>query len=133
MESEPQHERLSRYIESCRDDVCDADVGERLEELERLSESAEDRTDPDDLNALSTLGNPTRHRILRLLDESDGDLCVCEIEPVVDVSQSGVSHALSDLTDAGLVERRREGRWRFYTATRLGESLLGALDSEAER
>jgi len=48
----------------------------------------------------------------------------------VDVSDSAVSHALSELTDAGLVARRKEGKWRYYRTTDKAERLLGALAAE---
>jgi ArsR family transcriptional regulator len=44
------------------------------------------------------------------------------------VSQGAVSQALSRLFSAGLVERRKDGRWRYYTATTRAERLLDVLD-----
>jgi DNA-binding transcriptional ArsR family regulator len=44
------------------------------------------------------------------------------------VSDSAISHALSDLRDAGLVTRRKDGTWRYYEATDRAEALLAALD-----
>ncbi|MEF8808068.1 ArsR/SmtB family transcription factor [Natronomonas sp.] len=81
-----------------------------------------------DVQTLSTLGNDTRYEALRLIAESDDGVCVCEIEPALGVSQSAVSQALSKLFSAGLVERRKEGRWRYYTATSRAERLLDVLD-----
>ncbi|MFT4885681.1 MAG: ArsR family transcriptional regulator [Natronomonas sp.] len=82
----------------------------------------------EDVGTLSTLGNDTRYESLRLIAESEDDLCVCEIEPALGVSQSAVSQALSKLFSAGLVERRKEGRWRYYTATPRAQRLLDVLD-----
>ena len=81
------------------------------------------------MRALSALGNETRYRIVRLLATADDELCVCEFEPLLDVSASAISHALSNLTDAGLLARRKEGKWRYYRTTPLAERLLGALDT----
>lgn len=81
-----------------------------------------------DVDILATLGNDTRYEALRLIAEADDDICVCEIEPALGVSQGAVSQALSRLFSAGLVERRKEGRWRYYTATPRAERLLGVLD-----
>jgi DNA-binding transcriptional ArsR family regulator len=77
---------------------------------------------------MSTLGDETRYRLARLLDAADDALCVCELEPLVDVSESAVSHALSDLVDAGLATREKNGRWRYYEATSRTAAVLGALD-----
>jgi len=83
-----------------------------------------------DVGALATLGNDTRYEALRLIAEAevDGGVCVCELEPALGVSQGAVSQALSRLFSAGLVERRKEGRWRHYTATPRAERLLAVLD-----
>ncbi|WP_327050945.1 ArsR/SmtB family transcription factor [Halomicrococcus gelatinilyticus] len=81
-----------------------------------------------DVDILATLGNDTRYEALRLIAEADDDVCVCELEPALGVSQGAVSQALSRLFSAGLVERRKEGRWRYYTATPAAERLLRVLD-----
>ncbi|MFC6938867.1 ArsR/SmtB family transcription factor [Salinirubellus sp. GCM10025818] len=81
-----------------------------------------------DVRVLSTLGNDTRYEALRLVAEAEDPVCVCELEPALGVSQSAVSQALSRLFGAGLVERRKEGRWRYYTATPHAQRLLRFLD-----
>jgi ArsR family transcriptional regulator len=81
-----------------------------------------------DVRTLSVLGNDTRYEALRLIAGSDDGICVCDLEPALGVSQGAVSQALSRLFDAGLVERRKEGRWRYYTATPRAKWLLDALD-----
>jgi len=82
-----------------------------------------------DVRRLATLGNDTRYEALRIIAEAEAGMCVCELEPVLGVSQGAVSQALSRLFSAGLVERRKEGRWRYYTATPSAERLLGVLDT----
>lgn len=94
-----------------------------------------DLTDGDlqaDVRTLSALGNDTRYEALRLIAAADGERCVCELEPSLGVSQSAVSQALSRLYAAGLVTRRKEGRWRYYAATPHAERLLDALDGGRE-
>lgn len=81
-----------------------------------------------DVETLATLGNDTRYEALRLIAGSDDDVCVCELEPALGVSQGAVSQALSRLFSAGLVERRKDGRWRYYSATPRAERLLRVLD-----
>jgi len=51
-----------------------------------------------------------------------------EITPYVSVSDSAVSHALTLLSDAGLVRKEKDGRSRRYTPTRRAEALVTALD-----
>jgi len=119
--------RLRRLLAEELGECCDADVDARIDELEGLADGMPtDRAA--DLSALSTLSDGTRHDIVRYLAAADGELCVCELSPLVDVSDSAVSHALSDLHEAGLVARRKEGTWRHYDATERAERLLDALD-----
>ena len=82
----------------------------------------------DDVQLLTALGNDTRYEALRLIAGADDEICVCELEPSLGVSQGAVSQALSRLFGAGLVERRKEGRWRYYSATPRAERLLDVLD-----
>ena len=105
---------------------CDADVEHRLDELDALADAAfaDDAARP----VFAVLGNETRYRLARALTVSDGELCVCELKPMVDVSESAISHALSDLVDAGLVTRRKDGNWRYYEATPLADGLLQTAD-----
>ena len=122
-----QTERLERLITEENGGCCEADIEERLDSLR--SYRSEAPADPDaDLTALKALGNDTRYNIVRLLRAADRELCVCEINPIVDVSDSAISHALSDLHDAGLVTRRKDGTWRYYEATDRAEAVLTALD-----
>lgn len=110
----------------------ETDVSRRLAELDDLLTDA-DVTDPSaDVAVLSALGDGTRYRIVRLLATADEELSVCELAPLLDRSESTISYALSTLSEAGLIERRKEGRWRYYRATPLAEGLLGALDAGRE-
>lgn len=86
-----------------------------------------------DVEICATLGNDTRYEALRLIAEADDDICVCEIEPALGVSQGAVSQALSRLFSAELVERRKEGRWRYYSATPRATRLLSLLDDTREQ
>jgi DNA-binding transcriptional ArsR family regulator len=122
-----QTERLERLIADELGECCEADVEDRLDSLR--AHQSESPPNPDaDLTALKTLGNETRYTIVRLLTAAGRELCVCEINPIVDVSNSAISHALSDLYDAGLVTRRKEGNWRYYDVTDRAEALVVALD-----
>ena len=58
------------------------------------------------------LADRTRLRILNLLLR--GELCGCDIQYVLDVSQSNVSRHLNYLKRAGLVVDRRDGYRVFY-------------------
>lgn len=81
-----------------------------------------------DIRILGALSNDTRYEALRLIAQAPDGVCVCELEPALGVSQGAVSQALSRLYGAGLVTRRKEGRWRYYTATSEAKTVLAVLD-----
>jgi ArsR family transcriptional regulator len=54
----------------------------------------------------------TRLRILHLL--LPGELCVCHIVDVLDLSQPKISRHLAYLRRTGLVLARKEGLWNYY-------------------
>ena len=57
-------------------------------------------------------GDSTRIRILSVLME--GELCVCDIATLLEMTLSAISHQLRILRAAKLVEARREGKTVFY-------------------
>jgi DNA-binding transcriptional ArsR family regulator len=61
------------------------------------------------------LADPTRVRMLNLLARNP-ELCVCDIQANFDLAQPTISHHLSLLKKAGLVECDVRGRWCFYRA-----------------
>ncbi|MFM2151960.1 MAG: hypothetical protein RL199_395 [Pseudomonadota bacterium] len=66
----------------------------------------------DAIPALRALADATRLQVLRLLAE--GPFNVGEMQEVLDLGQSTLSHHLKVLTEAGLLECRREGRLSWY-------------------
>ena len=67
------------------------------------------------LKALSETG---RLRVLTLIHES-GELCVCEIEDVLQMTASTASRNLRELEAAGWLQSRREGRWIYYRSANI--------------
>ena len=65
------------------------------------------------INAFSTLADPTRLRILDALRA--GERPVNDLVAAVDIHQSGVSRHLRILQGAGFVSVRPEGAQRFYS------------------
>src|SRR6188508_3491545 len=72
-----------------------------------------------------SLADPTRLRLLRLLDEAE--LHVNELVDVLELPQPTVSRHLGVLLRAGLVMRRRDGQWTFYSWAAPGPGEDGAL------
>ena len=60
------------------------------------------------------IGDPIRIQLLDVLRKHPGQVCVCELVPLFDVSQPTVSHHLRVLRDAGLVGSEKHGLWAYY-------------------
>lgn len=65
------------------------------------------------VNVFKALSDPTRLRILLLLQNNE--ICVCEVEKVLGMKQSRISRHLNILKNAGLVESLYIGHWVFYS------------------
>ena len=70
--------------------------------------------------ALKAAGDPTRTRILKLLE--GGGLCGCQVQAVLGIAPSTISKHLAILRNAGLVEDRRDGKWIEYALTPEGRN-----------
>jgi DNA-binding transcriptional ArsR family regulator len=62
------------------------------------------------------LAGETRLKILVLLEHA-GELCVCDLATVLDMTPAAVSQNLSRLRSGGLVEARRDGMTTYYRRT----------------
>lgn len=58
------------------------------------------------------LSDETRVRALIAL--RDGELCLCQIIELLQLSPSTVSKHMDVLFQAGLVQRRKKGRWHYF-------------------
>jgi len=67
------------------------------------------------------LADTTRIRIVKMLQEKN--LCVCELQEVLGIAQSSVSHHLKILEDAGLVEHEKCGQWVDYKIAAENDAL----------
>ena len=64
------------------------------------------------------LGDPARVRLVNLLAQCDGQVCMCDLIEPVGLSQPTVSHHMKKLVDAGLVAREQRGKWAFFSLKR---------------
>ncbi|WP_221583640.1 metalloregulator ArsR/SmtB family transcription factor [Microbacterium sp. G2-8] len=66
--------------------------------------------------AFAALADPTRARILRLIDRAaDGRMSVTPLADALDLRQPTVSHHLRTLLEAGLVIREKDGRRAWFS------------------
>ena len=64
------------------------------------------------LTITKALSDQTRLRILLAL--RPGELCLCQLVELLGLAPSTVSKHVSILCGAGLVDRRKEGRWAYF-------------------
>jgi DNA-binding transcriptional ArsR family regulator len=79
---------------------------------------------------MKALADPTRIRILKLLE--GGEMCVCQVVAVLELSQSTISKHLFLLKMAGLVRERQEKKWVHYaldgsTASPYAKKMLATV------
>ncbi len=78
--------------------------------------SALSEAEAEDLaGAFKVLADPARLRLLSMIANSE-ESCACELVEPLGRSQPTVSHHLAVLTEAGLVDREKRGRWAYYRA-----------------
>lgn len=79
-----------------------------MDEIEELTE------------VFKALSDPTRMRLVKLLRESGGALCVNALARMLGITQSAVSQHLRVLRQAGLVRGERRGHFVHYSLDRAG-------------
>lgn len=78
------------------------------------------------LTALKAVGEETRLRIVALL--AHGELTVSDLVDILGQSQPRISRHLRLLTEAGVVDKHREGTWAFFGLTPRGP-IRDAIDA----
>jgi len=66
-------------------------------------------------HVFKALADPARVRLLSMVATAPGgEACACDLVEPLGRSQPTVSHHLSLLVEAGLLEREKRGRWAWY-------------------
>ncbi len=78
------------------------------------------------------ISDPNRLRALMVL--RTGELCVCQINELLQLAPSTISKHMSILRNAGLVTGKKHGRWMYYRLpekldTRTRKTLLWIISS----
>ena len=53
-------------------------------------------------------------RVRALLTLTEGELCLCQIIEILQLAPSTISKHMNILFDAGLIEKRKQGKWQYY-------------------
>jgi ArsR family transcriptional regulator, arsenate/arsenite/antimonite-responsive transcriptional repressor len=74
---------------------------------------------------LKALADPARVRLVSMVACSPtGEICACDLPGALDRSQPTVSHHLSQLVKAGILDREQRGKWAWF---RLRPQRLASL------
>ena len=81
-----------------------------------LTELALSDADATELAAtFKAIADPVRLRLLSVVASSPtGEICACDLPELFDRSQPTMSHHLSLLVKAGLLEREQRGKWAWF-------------------
>ncbi|MEQ8841001.1 MAG: metalloregulator ArsR/SmtB family transcription factor [Acidimicrobiales bacterium] len=73
--------------------------------------------DADELaGLLKALADPVRLRLLSFIAATEnGEACACDLTEPTGRSQATVSHHLTQLTQAGILEREQRGKWAWFS------------------
>jgi ArsR family transcriptional regulator, arsenate/arsenite/antimonite-responsive transcriptional repressor len=94
------------------------------------------KPDFDLVTLFAALADPTRLRILNLMDGRE--VCVCYFVEILKQGQPKISRHLAYLRKAGIVEARRDGKWMHYRierpddpgATAILDATLKSLETD---
>ncbi len=64
------------------------------------------------------LGDEKRLRILELLQ--NGEKCACILMAEMNIPQSSLSYHMKVLCESGIVQGRLDGKWTFYSISKVG-------------
>lgn len=79
----------------------------------------------EDAKIFKALADENRLAILELL--KDGERCAQEMIEVMDIAQPTLSHHMKILTDAGIVNYRKHGKWIYYSVSEAGKKEFTQL------
>ncbi|RLC35748.1 ArsR family transcriptional regulator [candidate division Kazan bacterium] len=105
-------ERLERLVSS---PICPAeDASKYAKELKGLADKvAEKSLAKRESRFFKALADENRIRMIKLLTMRE--MCVCELMVALDLTQPTTSHHLNILERKGLIKKRKEGKWSYYS------------------
>ena len=83
-------------------------------------------------DVLKALADPVRLRLVSIIASAEsGEVCACDLPILVDRTQPTVSHHLSLLVRAGVLEREQRGKWAWFRLRRerlaaVGDALVNS-------
>lgn len=102
-----------RDIDKFNDEKCEVTLIHEDNVKKAINELPDDELIADLSDMFKIFGDQTRMKILMALES--GELCVCDIAAVMNMSQSAISHQLRVLKQSNIVKTRREGKVVYYS------------------
>ncbi len=100
-------------IDKFNDEKCEVTLIHEYNVKKAINELPDDELIADLSDMFKIFGDQTRVKILMALES--GEMCVCDIAAVMDMSQSAISHQLRVLKQSNIVKTRREGKVVYYS------------------
>lgn len=100
-------------IDKFNDEKCEVTLIHEDNVKKAINELPDDELIADLSDMFKIFGDQTRVKILMALES--GELCVCDIAAVMDMSQSAISHQLRVLKQSNIVKTRRQGKVMYYS------------------
>ena len=107
------HIKDVRCIDKLNDEKCEVTLIHEDNVKKAINELPDDELISDLSDMFKIFGDQTRVKILMALES--GELCVCDIAAVMNMSQSAISHQLRVLKQSNIVKTRREGKVVYYS------------------
>mgnify|MGYP001064266695 CR=1 FL=1 len=81
---------------------------------------------------LKALADPVRLRLVSAIAAAEaGEVCACDLPDLLGRSQPTVSHHLTQLVRAGLLDREQRGKWAWFRLRADGFAALRAALGDA--
>ena len=100
-------------IDKFNDEKCEVTLIHEDNVKKAINELPDDELIADLSDMFKIFGDQTRVKILMALE--NGELCVCDIAAVMNMSQSAISHQLRVLKQSNIVKTRRQGKVVYYS------------------
>ena len=107
------HIKDVRDIDKNNDEKCEVTLIHEDNVKKAINELPDDELIADLSDMFKIFGDQTRVKILMALES--GELCVCDIAAVMNMSQSAISHQLRVLKQSNIVKTRRQGKVVYYS------------------
>ena len=107
------HIKDVRDIDKINDEKCEVTLIHEDNVKKAINKLPNDELIADLSDMFKIFGDQTRVKILMALES--GEMCVCDIAAVMDMSQSAISHQLRVLKQSNIVKTRRQGKVVYYS------------------